>query len=375
MHLDPKTWWYVVARDRVRRRGRCWRHPCCGGCSSRTRRSGAARPPAWVLDLHRHLGGLAVAFVAVHLAVLPLDTYTALGLVGPLRPDGEPAGTRSRSRSGSSRSTCCSRSRSARCSGAACRARGGDGSTSSRSRSTSSRRCTCSPPAPTPATRSRVGTVVVVSALIAVLTVVRVLAAATPRRRRTASRPRPAPRPAPGDAGAVGRSAPPRSSRRRRPAARARRARALAGAPATLTLDRPRPGCRGATVDERAPRIRAAHAPRALATADGRDDRVGRRQAIAPDARRDSTSAAAKPQSASTSSVCWPGHAGGRWIAPGVRLNRGAGAGWSSPCSSTIVPRAWMCGCVGGLGHREHRREAHVGRARGPRTTRRASSS
>ena len=32
--------------------------------------------PAWVLDLHRHLGGLAVVFVAIHVGVLPLDGFT-----------------------------------------------------------------------------------------------------------------------------------------------------------------------------------------------------------------------------------------------------------------------------------------------------------
>ena len=36
-------------------------------------------PPAWVLDLHRHLGGLAVVFVAIHVGVLPLDDYTDWG--------------------------------------------------------------------------------------------------------------------------------------------------------------------------------------------------------------------------------------------------------------------------------------------------------
>ena len=31
--------------------------------------------PAWLTDLHRHLGGLTVAFIAVHLVALLLDHY------------------------------------------------------------------------------------------------------------------------------------------------------------------------------------------------------------------------------------------------------------------------------------------------------------
>ncbi|MFN8037158.1 MAG: ferric reductase-like transmembrane domain-containing protein [Acidimicrobiia bacterium] len=36
-------------------------------------------PPAWVLDLHRFLGGLAVLFTGVHLGGLFLDTQTHFG--------------------------------------------------------------------------------------------------------------------------------------------------------------------------------------------------------------------------------------------------------------------------------------------------------
>jgi sulfoxide reductase heme-binding subunit YedZ len=36
--------------------------------------------PRWLLDLHRFLGGLAVAFVAVHLVTLVLDGYVQFGL-------------------------------------------------------------------------------------------------------------------------------------------------------------------------------------------------------------------------------------------------------------------------------------------------------
>ena len=42
--------------------------------------------PAWVLDLHRFLGGLSVVFVGVHLAGLVLDSYAHFGLAELLVP-------------------------------------------------------------------------------------------------------------------------------------------------------------------------------------------------------------------------------------------------------------------------------------------------
>jgi hypothetical protein len=38
------------------------------------------RLPAWILDLHRYLGTLTCAFVAVHLVALVADSYTDFGL-------------------------------------------------------------------------------------------------------------------------------------------------------------------------------------------------------------------------------------------------------------------------------------------------------
>lgn len=78
MHLDPKTWWYVSRATgfvgwALLAASVLW------GLFITNKTLGRSTPPAWVLDLHRHLGGLAVAFVAVHLAVLPLDTYTSWG--------------------------------------------------------------------------------------------------------------------------------------------------------------------------------------------------------------------------------------------------------------------------------------------------------
>ena len=52
--------------------------------STRLRPAGAA--PAWMLDLHRFLGGLAVVFVGVHVGAIVLDSYVHFGLADVLVP-------------------------------------------------------------------------------------------------------------------------------------------------------------------------------------------------------------------------------------------------------------------------------------------------
>src|SRR3954449_13544317 len=42
--------------------------------------------PAWLLSLHRYLGGLTVAFVGVHVGAVLLDTYTSFGPTDVLVP-------------------------------------------------------------------------------------------------------------------------------------------------------------------------------------------------------------------------------------------------------------------------------------------------
>ncbi len=44
------------------------------------------RRPAWLLDLHRWLGGLTVAFVVVHVATLIADSYVQFDIVDVLVP-------------------------------------------------------------------------------------------------------------------------------------------------------------------------------------------------------------------------------------------------------------------------------------------------
>jgi hypothetical protein len=65
-------------------------------------------------------------------------------------------------------------------------------------------------------------------------------------------------------------------------------------------------------------------------------------QAMAPAARSSAMRSLATPQSARASSVCCPGQVGGPWMAPGVRLKRGDGAGCGTPSTSTNVPRATL---------------------------------
>ncbi len=52
--------------------------------------SGRVRPfgvrPAWILDLHRFLGGLATIFVGVHVMAILADSYTTIGLADVLVP-------------------------------------------------------------------------------------------------------------------------------------------------------------------------------------------------------------------------------------------------------------------------------------------------
>src|SRR5439155_22653243 len=42
--------------------------------------------PAWLFDLHRFLGGIAVAFTAIHVGAILLDTYVHFSLVNVVVP-------------------------------------------------------------------------------------------------------------------------------------------------------------------------------------------------------------------------------------------------------------------------------------------------
>ncbi len=74
-----KVWWYVSRSAGVVAWALCslsvlW------GLALATRALGHRPTAPWLLDLHRFLGGLAVVFVAVHLAGLALDPFVSFGV-------------------------------------------------------------------------------------------------------------------------------------------------------------------------------------------------------------------------------------------------------------------------------------------------------
>ena len=56
------------------------------GVALSSRLFGRRPRPAWLLDLHRYLGGLAVIFVGVHVGAIMLDTYVPFGLTDVFVP-------------------------------------------------------------------------------------------------------------------------------------------------------------------------------------------------------------------------------------------------------------------------------------------------
>jgi ferredoxin-NADP reductase/DMSO/TMAO reductase YedYZ heme-binding membrane subunit len=91
--MDEKLWWYVARAGGLT----AWWLLCVAvlwGLLLSTRVLGDRTAPAWLLDLHRMLGGLAVVFTAMHLVGLYLDTWAAFTLrqlLVPLASDYRPA--------------------------------------------------------------------------------------------------------------------------------------------------------------------------------------------------------------------------------------------------------------------------------------------
>ncbi len=90
--MDDKLWWYVARAGGLT----AWWLLCVAvlwGLLLSTRVLGNRTPPAWLLDLHRMLGGLAITFTAMHLLGLYLDTwsgFTLTQLFVPLQSDYRP---------------------------------------------------------------------------------------------------------------------------------------------------------------------------------------------------------------------------------------------------------------------------------------------
>ena len=92
MAADPHLWWYVARASGLVGWALCTLAVLWGLALS-TRLLGKRPAPAWLLDLHRFLGGLATVFVGVHVVGLVADSYTHFGpaeLLVPLASSWKP---------------------------------------------------------------------------------------------------------------------------------------------------------------------------------------------------------------------------------------------------------------------------------------------
>jgi predicted ferric reductase len=77
--MNQQIWWYLARASGLV----AWLFLAVAmvwGLLLSTRLLQGRRRPAWLLDLHRWLGGLAVTFTGIHLAGLVADTYEHFGL-------------------------------------------------------------------------------------------------------------------------------------------------------------------------------------------------------------------------------------------------------------------------------------------------------
>lgn len=77
--MNPHLWWYVARASGLV----AWlllSASMLWGLFVTTRLLGTKPTPAWLLDLHRFLGGLSVLFTGTHLLGLALDSYVHFGL-------------------------------------------------------------------------------------------------------------------------------------------------------------------------------------------------------------------------------------------------------------------------------------------------------
>jgi DMSO/TMAO reductase YedYZ heme-binding membrane subunit len=83
--MNPQLWWYLARAGglvayALLAASTAW------GLAVSTRLLGRWPAPGWTLDLHRFLGGLALAFTGIHLAGLLLDSYVRFDLLDLLVP-------------------------------------------------------------------------------------------------------------------------------------------------------------------------------------------------------------------------------------------------------------------------------------------------
>ena len=76
--MSSQVWWFVSRSSGII----AWALVSLSvawGLFISTKAVAKASSPAWLLDLHRYLGGLSVAFTAVHLIGLWADSYVEFG--------------------------------------------------------------------------------------------------------------------------------------------------------------------------------------------------------------------------------------------------------------------------------------------------------
>src|SRR4051794_6314471 len=83
--MNNELWWYVARSGGIV----AWAmltFSTLWGLAMTTRVFGSKPKPAWMLDLHRFAGGLAVVFTGVHLVALVFDSFVHFGLTEVLVP-------------------------------------------------------------------------------------------------------------------------------------------------------------------------------------------------------------------------------------------------------------------------------------------------
>ena len=83
--MNEQFWWYVSRSAGIAAWGLALAS-VLWGIALATRALGANPKAPWLLDLHRHLGGLTVLFTGIHLGALVADNYVHFGLADLLVP-------------------------------------------------------------------------------------------------------------------------------------------------------------------------------------------------------------------------------------------------------------------------------------------------
>jgi len=87
--MNPQIWWYLTRASGIV----AWLMLTASviwGIVLATKAFPEHRRPAWLLDLHRWLGGLAVSFTAIHLGALVADNYVHFSAADLLVPFASP---------------------------------------------------------------------------------------------------------------------------------------------------------------------------------------------------------------------------------------------------------------------------------------------